>query len=424
MRKLLLSSALAGLAATAAMAQTDTTTGTTTGTGAAITDGTVTGTESGTGTTVTTTQDGSGATSGTMADSGTGLDTGTTAGMGMHSDGLFRSGSGEMALRASDFIGKSVYVTGQAGGAMMDDGAMMQPGTGTMAPAAGTTATTGAGTGTVVDPTTGTVTTPETGSGMAAGTGGMGAAPGNRWTADRLYADESMMGLRDGWENIGDVNDVILSGEGEVEAVLIDVGGFLGIGERTVAVSMDQLRFAPADGMAMPMAGDATDGTVADLSDFILVVNVDRATLESAPEYEGERVAPGMAPRWDDQAAMTGTRDTMMTTDRTAGTSGLIEREGFMAAETGYMTAENMTGAPVYDANDEEIGNIGELILDEGGQVTQAVVDIGGFLGIGVNPVAIPLDQMQFLRAQDGDELRVYVSMTEDQMEALPAYEN
>jgi hypothetical protein len=46
-------------------------------------------------------------------------------------------------------------------------------------------------------------------------------------------------------ESIGDINDVLVNENGEVIAVLVGVGGFLGIGEKDVAVSMSALEFGP-----------------------------------------------------------------------------------------------------------------------------------------------------------------------------------
>jgi len=46
-------------------------------------------------------------------------------------------------------------------------------------------------------------------------------------------------------ENIGEINDVLLSRSGQVAAVIIGVGGFLGIGEKDVAVPMSMLVFQP-----------------------------------------------------------------------------------------------------------------------------------------------------------------------------------
>lgn len=45
-------------------------------------------------------------------------------------------------------------------------------------------------------------------------------------------------------QSVGKLNDLIVSAEGEIEAAVIGVGGFLGIGEKDVAVSPDQLQLA------------------------------------------------------------------------------------------------------------------------------------------------------------------------------------
>ncbi|MEZ0171811.1 PRC-barrel domain-containing protein [Microvirga sp. TS319] len=45
-------------------------------------------------------------------------------------------------------------------------------------------------------------------------------------------------------ESIGDINDVVVDRDGRVMAVVVGVGGFLGIGEKNVAVPFDALEFA------------------------------------------------------------------------------------------------------------------------------------------------------------------------------------
>ncbi|WP_197427251.1 PRC-barrel domain-containing protein [Bradyrhizobium retamae] len=60
------------------------------------------------------------------------------------------------------------------------------------------------------------------------------------WRASKL------MGLdvyNDGNEKLGEINELILDKEGKVNAVVIGVGGFLGMGEHDIAVSMDKLKF-------------------------------------------------------------------------------------------------------------------------------------------------------------------------------------
>ena len=73
------------------------------------------------------------------------------------------------------------------------------------------------------------------------------------------------------WDSIGEIDDLVISETGEVKAVLVDVGGFLGMGEKTVSVSMDQLR--------MIRDGDSED-------DYFIVFTADRAALENAPAFE------------------------------------------------------------------------------------------------------------------------------------------
>ncbi|TIL45276.1 PRC-barrel domain-containing protein [Mesorhizobium sp.] len=43
--------------------------------------------------------------------------------------------------------------------------------------------------------------------------------------------------------NVGEIGDVVLTGDKKVDAVIIDVGGFLGVGEKEVAIGMDNLKF-------------------------------------------------------------------------------------------------------------------------------------------------------------------------------------
>lgn len=61
-----------------------------------------------------------------------------------------------------------------------------------------------------------------------------------QWRASKL------MGLdvyNDANEKLGDINELILDKDGKVSAVVIGVGGFLGMGEHDVAVTMDKLKF-------------------------------------------------------------------------------------------------------------------------------------------------------------------------------------
>jgi hypothetical protein len=50
--------------------------------------------------------------------------------------------------------------------------------------------------------------------------------------------------VNDANEDIGDINELVLTKDGNIAAVVIGVGGFLGLGEREVAVRFDSLRLS------------------------------------------------------------------------------------------------------------------------------------------------------------------------------------
>ena len=73
-------------------------------------------------------------------------------------------------------------------------------------------------------------------------------------------------------ERIGEVNEIVLAKDGKVAAVVIGVGGFLGMGEHEVAVKFESLR----------LTQDANNNTVVALS-------ATKDSLKAAPEWRWSR---------------------------------------------------------------------------------------------------------------------------------------
>ncbi|OWV85012.1 PRC-barrel domain-containing protein [Rhizobium sp. R693] len=71
-------------------------------------------------------------------------------------------------------------------------------------------------------------------------------------------------------ESIGNVNDLIMKKDGGLVAAIIGVGGFLGIGEKNVAVPMDKIT----------VAQNTQDGSVK------LTTSETAETLKAAPEFK------------------------------------------------------------------------------------------------------------------------------------------
>ena len=258
----------------------------------------------------------------------------------------------------------------------------------------------------------------------------------------RVYAAEAALdaneyaGVQDGWNDIGEINDVVITRDGKVDSVLLDIGGFLGMGERQVAVSMESIRFV------------ADSATAADANDFFLVVNADRALLEGAPEYIRTGAMPADATRNADTAVAPDATATdplapdALATDATiadetttaatdpavtqpaadgAKVDGAMMMDGYAAIETEGITSEQLMGTRVYGPNQEDLGEISNLVLDENGAPSQVIVDVGGFLGMGEKPVAIDVTALQMMQATDNGKIRAYVQMTQEQLESMPA---
>jgi sporulation protein YlmC with PRC-barrel domain len=89
-------------------------------------------------------------------------------------------------------------------------------------------------------------------------------------------------------ENIGSVDDVVADREGRIVGIVVGVGGFLGMGQKDVAIPMDALSFdiaGTADGTAdEELAGQGTwgwgDGRVNQV-----IVQYTEEQLEAAPEF-------------------------------------------------------------------------------------------------------------------------------------------
>ncbi|CAM3954650.1 PRC-barrel domain-containing protein [Phaeobacter inhibens] len=222
-------------------------------------------------------------------------------------------------------------------------------------------------------------------------------------------------GVQKEWDDIGEINDVVLNRDGTVDSVLVDIGGFLGMGENQVAVDMKSVKFV------------ADSSTAEDLSDFFLVMEASADVLKEAPTYDWTRQADAATDdmKQDATAAAGEIKDDAdalaENTEETV--KDVFARDGFANVVATDLTSEELTGAPLYDSKDEWIGEVSQINLTDDGKVKSIVADIGGFLGLGEKPVELELSKMDILRADEGDDLRAYVSMSKEELEQLPDYE-
>lgn len=213
----------------------------------------------------------------------------------------------------------------------------------------------------------------------------------------------------DTWEDIGEVRDVFIAADGKLVSVIMEFGGFLGLSEHKTTLPMAELKFLPhADGEG----------------NYFVVYTGSRARLEGADAYDRsamENQSYQAADLGQKNAGAAAVADPVSIAQNNAMVRP--ERDSLTRREIGTLTAENLTGARVYGANNNWVGEVSALVLAEGGKISHAVVDVGGWLGIGEHPVALSLDQVD-IRSNDGmtGDIIVYVDLTEDHLKAMPAW--
>jgi sporulation protein YlmC with PRC-barrel domain len=217
-------------------------------------------------------------------------------------------------------------------------------------------------------------------------------------------------------EHIGDVNNLVIGESGEVAAVIIGVGGFLGIGEKNVAVNYAELEWVTAE-----------DGS----ERFVLPTT--KEALETAPNFEttddaaapaADANAPAATTPADTAAPADQPADAMAPADQNAApaatpATGPIDRATLTDAP---LTAEELIGTNAYGPGDEHLGAIGDVILAADGKAVDAVIiDFGGFLGIGTKPVAVSVENLRFATNANGDKF-LFLNVTRDQLDKAVAY--
>ena len=89
----------------------------------------------------------------------------------------------------------------------------------------------------------------------------------------------------------------------------------------------------------------------------------------------------------------------------------------------GAHQAQSVLGKEVRRAANEDMGRIVDIVVDSAGQVRAAVIDFGGFLGVGSRKIAVDWNALHFPMASDKQAL-VTLELTRDQVKAAPEYKD
>jgi len=241
--------------------------------------------------------------------------------------------------------------------------------------------------------------------------------------ASNMIGKAVTTGESDDAETIGDINDVVISREGTIRAVIVGVGGFLSIGEKDVAVDFSRLSFvSEAD------------------NQFTITTDVTRDELENAAAYERPDYIPDL---W----TTTSVREEMNEiADRAKEVRNTISEQAVSPLEKQIDTAKNETsadsdwtaektpidartistdkliGAAIHTSQSDAIGEIDQVLIGDDEHVKAVVIDVGGFLGFGAKPVAVSYDSLKMFETENGD-LLITAPFSRDQLENAVEYD-
>jgi hypothetical protein len=203
--------------------------------------------------------------------------------------------------------------------------------------------------------------------------------------------EQGVTNPRDHWQTAGQITDVLLSQEGEVQALVIDAGGFLGGDRGDRRIDIQEVQFVPH---------------AEDQNEFFVGLHGRPADVRT-----GRDIRRGPAAGVSSAAPSSGAT-------RCAASRPMSQPP---------RSRRTSSSAPRSTAPDDNwVGDVSDLALTEDGEIEAVIVDVGGFLGIGTHTVALSMEQLQLRRGEGGwfgDDLRAYVNATQEELEQLPEWE-
>ncbi|RZM01364.1 MAG: PRC-barrel domain containing protein, partial [Sphingomonas sp.] len=96
------------------------------------------------------------------------------------------------------------------------------------------------------------------------------------------------------------------------------------------------------------------------------------------------------------------------------------QQQGTPATVLDTQDYESVLGKSVRSANGDELGRIIDLIIDKDGRPRAAIIDFGGFLGVGSRKIAVDWRALRF--TSDGKVGRLSLQLSRNQVRVSPEY--
>jgi sporulation protein YlmC with PRC-barrel domain len=194
-------------------------------------------------------------------------------------------------------------------------------------------------------------------------------------------------------EDIGEINDLALDlHAGHCRFAIVSTGGVLGVGDKLYAVPMKAIKFP---------AGD----TIAHL-------NITKQHLEQAPQFTREEWNKLSDEGWATTVYefYTIKPDFEVEKSKVAVTTPAPQ----------YMRGSEVVGMDVHNRQDEDLGEIEDLMLDvNSGRVAYAVLSYGGVLGVGEKLFAVPWKALNL----NAESKQLVLNVEKEKLKGAPGFD-
>jgi hypothetical protein len=102
-------------------------------------------------------------------------------------------------------------------------------------------------------------------------------------------------------------------------------------------------------------------------------------------------------------------------------TQALPPQQGTPATVLDTQDYESLLGRSVRSAGGDELGRVIDIIIDKEGHPRAAIIDFGGFLGVGTRKIAVDWRALRFA-PDGGKERKLSVALTRNQVRVSPEY--
>ena len=203
-------------------------------------------------------------------------------------------------------------------------------------------------------------------------------------------------------DKIGEIDGIVVDQKGNAKSMIVDVSSWLQ-SEKLITISFQDLQTNSDGELVSPKLTKEQAESIA-------------AYRYQDESYRGQMVTES-GQRYNNTPGV-GTNSNSATSSSTVPPTAL--RNETVTNPDGSMNMSRLIGLDVRNAQNEDIGDISEVILDQQGRIKGVVVNVGGVLGVGAHPVFLSWKDIH-LQETDDDSVAM-ISISKDRVKEMPEY--